>query len=93
MTVAEENEQAPGRVVVQTHALGRPTFLIKLDDKYYSTLAVWEYNPSAPGLTEEQRFQINHLIEVFEARVRDGHSLEAVSVPDYVPVFAGSTHS
>ena len=78
-------------VIFQTKGLAQPTFIIELEGKYYLTLGVWEYDPHAPDLNEEQRFQVHHLMEVFnEHKARRGVH-PAVNVPDLSENNGGST--
>ena len=48
-------------IVTEARALSRPTFVIKVGDRYYATLALWEYDPSARDLTPEQKRDIAEL--------------------------------
>ncbi len=57
-------------IVTEAKALSKPTFIIKVGDRYYATLALWEYDPTAGGLTPEQKKDIAEL-EAAYRRARD----------------------
>jgi hypothetical protein len=62
-------------------ALSEPHFLIKVGDRYYLTLAVWEYSLNAPDITDEQRQGVKQIAEIF-------NKLAAKAVPAVVAPFA-----
>ncbi len=60
-------------------ALSEPHFLIKVGDRYYLTLAVWEYSLDAHGITDEQREGVKQIAATFEKLARK--SVPAVIAP------------
>ena len=80
------------RLVTVTHdgetveALWDPGFIIKKGDKYFLTLAVWEYE-QAPGETVQQQEGVAEVIHLFNMGLKDGKLLAAVPVADDVDRF------
>jgi hypothetical protein len=75
------------RLVKVTHdgetveALWNPGFIIKSGDKYYLTLAVWEYE-NVPHETERQLEGVAEIIHLFNEGIEDGKLVKAVSIPN-----------
>ncbi len=71
---------------VTVDALWKPEFIIKMGEKYYLTLAVWEYDHH-PGETEQQREGVHEVVHLFEDGLKAGRLKEAVLViPPIGPV-------
>ena len=48
-------------------AFSQPAFLFKVGNKYYTTLAVLEYDPDASGLTDQQISDIDKLGKIYDS--------------------------
>ncbi len=60
-----------------------PAFIVKRGDRYYLTLAVWEYE-KGPGHTPEQREGVAEVIALFDSAVLQGNLLAAVMIPNNI---------
>jgi hypothetical protein len=67
-------------------ALLNPGFIIKKGDKYFLTLAVWEYE-HVPHETPEQKEGVHEIIHLFNEGLREGKLVEAVPIPNAVARF------
>ena len=90
--MSDKTERCVVNVSTQTEALCEPTFIIKVQGKYYGTLAVWEYDPDAPDLTPEQRRDIEELARVYGEERARGEVYEAVKLRRSVICHFGSTN-
>ncbi len=70
-------------------ALLDPGFIIKRGDKYFLTLAVWEYE-HVPGETDEQKEGVHEIIHLFNQGLREGKLVEAVPIANSIDRFVYS---
>lgn len=89
----DEQERGHVRVESSDDALSHPRFILRAGDKYYLTLAVWEYDPHHPDITEEQRRGVARIAELYERLLRSERPHgPSVEVPEAEAFFFQHTH-
>ena len=78
--MSDSGDRRVVKVATPTEALCDPTFVIKFENKYYTTLALWEYDPHAPNLTPEQRRDVGEVERLYGEERDRGNAHEAVKV-------------